>query len=100
MTRAAQSGEAAGFMRAVEVALNAANVTQDPSYLDHFNFDQAVPDVAEIQGVPLKWMNTLEQVQALRQQRAQAQQQQAMVQALPGVAAMTKAGTVAAQAGV
>lgn len=99
LSRAARAGEAAGFMRTVETALNIANVLQDPSPLDHFNFDVAIPEIAEIQGAPLKWMNTLERIQALREQRAQAQQEQTEIQSLPGSAAMIKAAAAANKQG-
>lgn len=99
LSRAARSGEAAGFMRSVEVALNVANVTQDPSMLDHFDFDTALPEIAEIQGAPLRWMRAVEAVQAIREGRQAQAEEQKMVQALPGVAAMTKATAAANKSG-
>jgi hypothetical protein len=95
LSRAQRAEEVAGVMRTVETALNIVNVTQDPSPLDHFDWDAIIPEVAEIQAVPTRWMRASDQVKALRDGRQQAQQQQQTVNALPGVAAMTKAAAVA-----
>jgi hypothetical protein len=78
-------------MRTVESVKELANITQDPSLLDPFNFDVAVPAIAEIQAVPASWMATQAQVAQKRQNRAKAQQQQAAIQAMPAQAAMIKA---------
>jgi hypothetical protein len=91
IARAMQAQEAAGFMRTVESVKELANITQDPSLLDPFNFDVAVPAIAEIQAVPASWMATDAQVAKKRQNRARAQQQQAAIQAMPAQAAMIKA---------
>ena len=95
LSRAQRAEEVAGVMRTVETALNIVNVTQDPSPLDHFDWDAIIPEVAEIQAVPTRWMRAADQVKMLREGRKQAQQQQQTVNALPGVAAMTKAAAVA-----
>src|SRR5215471_14988574 len=89
--------EAAGFIRTVETAKEIANITQDPSYLDPFDFDTAIPEIAHIQNVPEHWMAAPEQIAAKRQARAKAQQQQAQIQAMPAQAAMLKAQAVVAK---
>lgn len=91
LSRAQRADEAAGLMRTVETALNVVNVTQNHEPLDHFNWDSIVPEIAEIQGVPHRWMRAKEEVLAIRDGRAQAQQQQAEIQAAPAQAAMIKA---------
>jgi len=83
--------ESAGFMRMVEQALQISQATQDPSIMHFFNFDEAMPALAEIGGVPPKWMNTLDKVNALRQNQAQQQQVQQLIQAGPAAAAVLKA---------
>lgn len=92
--------EAAGFIRTVETAKEIANITQDASYLDPFDFDVAIPEIAHIQSVPERWMADAGKMAARRKARAQAQQQQAQIQALPALAAMKKADAAAAKAGV
>lgn len=89
-SRAQRSEEMAGFLRAVEVSLNVATQTGDPSVLDTFNWDVAIPAIADISGVPESWKNTPEQKAALQQQRAQQQQAQMAIQAAPGVSALMK----------
>lgn len=99
LSRAQRAEEVAGIMRTIETTLGIVNVTQDPSPLDHFNWDAIIPEVADIQAVPIRWMRAMEEVQQMRQGRAQQQRQQQAVNALPGVAAMTKAQAVAQEKG-
>jgi hypothetical protein len=78
--------EVTGFARTVEVAVQAATVTQDPSTLDWINFDEAIPEIAAIQSVRPRWINTPDKVEAKRNGRqAQAEQQQ-LVDAAPAMA--------------
>jgi hypothetical protein len=91
LSRAQRAEEAAGGLRMIDYAANIAANTQDPSILDHFNFDVMVPELADIQGLPARWMTTPEQLEQKRSGRQQTQEQQALIQALPGAAAMAKA---------
>ena len=61
---AARAGEAAGFIRTVESVKELVNITQDPSLLDPFDFDTAVPEISRIQNVPERWMADAEAIQA------------------------------------
>jgi hypothetical protein len=89
--------QAAGFIRTVETAKEIANITQDPSYLDPFDFDVAIPEIAQIQAVPERWMADAQKMATRRQNRAKAQQQQQAIQAMPAQAAMLKAQAVVAK---
>jgi hypothetical protein len=91
ITRTQKSEWASGAMRAIEMALNISNQTQDPSYLFRFNFDKIIPEVAEIQGTPSSWLNDDETVAKMRQAQAQQQQQQQQIDAMPAMAGMLKA---------
>jgi hypothetical protein len=95
LSRAQRAEEASGLMRTVETALAVVNVTQNPEPLDYFDWDKIVPEISEIQGVPVRWMRSFEQVQALRQGRAQQMQTQETIQAAPAAAAMIKATAAA-----
>jgi hypothetical protein len=99
LSRAQRAEEVAGIMRTIETTLGVVNVTQNPEPLDHFDWDAIVPEIAEIQAVPQRWMRAMDQVQALRRGRQQQAEQQQAVNAMPGVAAMTKAQAVAEKAG-
>lgn len=90
LSRAQRAEEAAGTMRAIENALSIVNVTQNMDPLDHFNWDVVIPDMAAIQGVPAKYMRAFDQIQQMREGRAQAQQEQVAIQAAPAAAAMMK----------
>ena len=99
LARAAKAQEAAGFYRTVEVVKELVNITQDPSLLDPFDFDVAVPAIAEINAVPEPWMATPDKMAAKRKARAQAQAKDQAIKALPNQAAMVKAQAIAAKAG-
>lgn len=94
---AQRAQEAAGFIRTVETAKEVVNITQDPSYLDPFDFDVAIPEIAAIQNVPEHWMADGEKIAAKRKARAQAQERQAQIQAMPAQAAMLKAQATVAK---
>jgi len=100
LSKAMRSQEAAGFMRTLQSVQEIVKITGDPSPLDRFNFDVAVPAIADIQAVPTSWMSDDKQVATKRQARAQAQQRQEQIQAAPAQAAMMKAQAVQAQAGI
>jgi hypothetical protein len=98
LARDMRAQEAAGFMRTIETAIQIGNVTQDPSVFDPFEFDVAIPAIAEINAVPESWMASKEAVAQKRDARAKLQQQQAQIQAMPAQAAMLKAQAVAGKA--
>lgn len=95
LSRAMRAQEASGFMRSVEFGLSIANATQDPSPVDAFDFDTAIPEIAEINGTPTSWMASPEQIKAKREGRAQMQKDQMEIQAAPAAAAMIKARAAA-----
>lgn len=92
--KAARAGDAAGFLRTVESALEVASQTGDPSHVDAFAFKRAWPAIADIQSVPESWMASPDEMDALVQARAQAKQQEQQIQAMPAQAAMLKARAV------
>lgn len=96
---AAKAGSAAGFIRSVESTRELVNVTQDQSLLDPYDFDTAVPAIAEINGVPTSWMADAKAIQQKRQMRAKQQERQQQAAEAPAQAAMIKARAVAAKTG-
>lgn len=86
MARSINAEEVGGFVRSVELALNTAQATQDFEPLDHFNFDTAIPEIADTLAVPARWMNAPDQVEARRAQRAEQLQQQQLLQNAAGLA--------------
>jgi Bacteriophage head to tail connecting protein len=98
LSRAQKAADVAGLARTLETSLQIVNATQDPSVLDVFAFDRAIPDIAEIQAVPVSWMATEKEIAAKRKSRMQAAKAQQDVQALPAQAAMLKAQAVAGKA--
>jgi len=100
LSRAMRAQEAAGFIRTVEIAKEIANVTQDMSVLDTFDFDAAMPAIAEIEGTPESWMANDDMIAAKRKARAAAQQRQEAIQAAPAQAAVMKARAEAMKSGM
>jgi hypothetical protein len=99
LSRLAQASKSAGFLRTLETVKEIVQITQDPSYLDPFEFDTAVPAIAEFNAVPESWMASDKSIQDRRQKRAQAQAAEQRIKAAPAAAAMMKAKAIAAQAG-
>jgi hypothetical protein len=101
LNRAMRSEEAAGGMRTFQWASEIAAQTQDPSVLDWFDTDAMMPELADINGMPLRWIRGQEDVDAIREDRQTQQATAQVTQALPGMAAMLKAsapeGTSASQ---
>ena len=91
LNRAMRSEEAAGIIRSMQIAAELAAQTQDPSVMDFFNMDVIVPEVVQIQGAPYRFIRSQDEVAAIRKGRQQAQAEQQLVNALPGMAAMAKA---------
>lgn len=90
--------EIAGFMRTVDIAERVAQVSGDSSVFDHFEFDLALPDVAEEQFVRPSWMASPQSLAAKRKARAQAVAEANRVKSLPGEAAMAKARAIGQKA--
>lgn len=99
LSRAQRAQDVAGFQRTMETAIQIVNVTQDPSILDVFDMDTALPEISEINGMPVSWLADDETVAKKRQARAQAQARQEQIQAAPAAAATMKAAVAAKQAG-
>jgi hypothetical protein len=99
MQKAMKAQEASGFMRTLEVVKELVNITQDQSLLDPFDFDTAIPAIADIQSVPASWMSDDDSIAKKRQSRAQAQARQQQVQEAPAQAAIMKAKAAMLKAG-
>jgi len=91
LNRSQRSGESSGVMRTIESMLAVVNVTQNPEPLDFFNWDVIAKETAFNQGVPTRYMRSDEEVQAIRQGRAQQAEDEKAIQAAPAAAAMVKA---------
>lgn len=92
LSRAQKAEEVTGLFRTVDWMREVIAVTQDPTPLDHIDWDKAVPDILTAQAVPERWRRSMKMVLATRQQRAQAQQSQQMVDAAPAMASVVKTG--------
>lgn len=89
--------EDSGFLRMVQSSIELATATQDPSHLDHYNFEVAIPEMAEHLSVPTHWLRSPEEIAQVRGQRQQQQQQQQIADASPAIATIA-AANIKAQA--
>jgi len=90
LSRAQKAEEGAGLMRTVQMALEVVNITQDPEPLDHFNWDVAIPEIADIHAVPQRWLRSLEEVAQIREGRREQRETQQMIEAAPAAASVAK----------
>lgn len=91
MAKFQKAEESAGTMRTIQWASEIANVTQDPSVMDQFDFDVIIPDLAASNAMPERHMASPEKIAAKREAREQAMQAQQMKDVLPAAAGMMKA---------
>jgi hypothetical protein len=91
LSRVMRAEEAAGFIRTLETIIPMVNSTGDTSPLDHFDMDVITPELADIQAMPVNWITPLEEVAAIRQERAEAQARAEQREAAPGAAALINA---------
>lgn len=97
LSKMQRAEETAGGMRFFQTVTEIVAQTQDPAPLDHFNLDVMIPELADNMSVPVRWLNDPKVIQARRQGRQQAQAQQQVTEALPGMAQMVKATQGAGQ---
>ena len=90
MARMQRAEKAAGFNRALSNASEYAKMTGDMEALDWFNFDTAMPEILDINGAPVAWTRTAEEVAEKRASRAEAMQAQQAVDAAPAMASVAK----------
>lgn len=83
-----QAATITGLMEWLESVMGMAQV--NPGVLDIVDFEEAARSIADYKGVATKILRTPEQVQALGEQRAQAEQAQALLSAAPAVSQVVK----------
>lgn len=90
LSRMARAEEASGGLRTLETALMVAEKSQNPEALDHFNFDEIIPELGDINGMPVRWRNSMQKIQQIRKGRSQQQQAQQAIEAAPAASNMLK----------
>jgi hypothetical protein len=100
LAKTQRAGEVSGFTRTLDIAHQVANATGDPSVYDPFDLETALPDIADINGVPERWMADKKALAAKAQQRARQAQIQQQIQAAPAQAGMMKAQAAQYKAGM
>jgi hypothetical protein len=100
LAEAAKTSKVVGFNRTTENLRELVNITGDQSLLDPIDFDVAIRDIAQINGVPEKWMADDQAIAQKRKARAQAMAQQQKNEAAPGQAALMNAAAKQAKSGL
>lgn len=90
LSRMARAEEASGGLRTIETAINVAEKTQNPEPLDHFNWDVLIPELADINGMPYRWLNDLKTIENIRKGRGQQTETQQMIEAAPAASNVLK----------
>lgn len=80
-----------GFMRSVDFAVTVAQAKQDPAVLDPFDFDVAIPEIADHLGAPSRWMKDPGAIESVRSDRQEQQEDAQLVQAAPALASVAGA---------
>ena len=70
----------------------------NPALMDNFDDDKITREISEANGLPQDWLRPVEARDQLRQQRAQAQQAEAQMQAVERLAPVAKDGAAALKA--
>ena len=90
LSRMARAEEASGGLRTIETAINVADKTQNPEALDWFNWDTLIPELADINGMPIRWLNAKQKVEQIRKGRSQQAETQQMIEAAPAASNILK----------
>jgi hypothetical protein len=88
LARAQRSEDTIGFSRTMEMVVPVAQI--DPSVFSMFNFEEATRGLSELNGMPARWMRSKQEVDALKDQQAQAQQAQQLLASAPILADVQK----------
>ena len=98
LARALNGQGIAGYMRTVEMGAQISQASGDDSVWDYFDFGTAIPEMAEEQYAPSRWMAGAKQIAAKQKARADAQARDQQLKALPGQAAIMKAQAIQTKA--
>ena len=90
MAKAMYAEEIGGFNRTVQLAIELVNATGDKSHLDHFDFGAAIPEIADYQATPSRWMKDPTKVKAEREARAEDEEASQIIENAGGLAGAAK----------
>jgi len=88
MRQAMLASQGVGLVRTIEAMTPLATI--DPTVMDVFNPDEIGPGLAEINGVPMKWMRTKDELAAIRENRKQQTNVDQLIAAAPQVTGAIK----------
>jgi hypothetical protein len=90
LSRMARAEQSAGLWRTLENVMGVIQVTQDPTPLDHYDWDVIIPEISDDAAIPVRWRKSMAQVQAMRAGRQQQMDDQQAIQAAPAASNVMK----------
>lgn len=93
LAKMARGESVKGFVTVANMAMEYFKATQDIRPLRQLNFDAAMPEIADLNSVPARWMNSPEQVNALMAEEKQQRVEQQQVDTAPAVASLIKSAS-------
>lgn len=93
LAKAARGESVKGFVFMTNMAMEYAKQTQDTRPLKMLNFMDAMPEIADLNSVPARWMNDPAQVAALEGQEQQEKQTQQMIDVAPAAASVIRSAS-------
>ena len=97
IVRAQKLNQSQNLLRAIESA--GPLIEADPSVLDNINSDEALRHIIKLHGLPQQFLRSQEEIEGLREQRAEAQEKEEVnQQELMDAEKVQKAGPTLAQA--
>lgn len=91
MAKAVYTESIQGFMRTVDMATQVSQARGDASLLELFDFETALPEIADQLGAPPRWLRDAQQMQQVKEDQADAQESEQLVKAAPALASVATA---------
>jgi hypothetical protein len=90
LAKLARGESVKGFVTVANMAMEFSRRRSDPRPLRQLNFNDAMPEIADLNSVPARWMNSPEQVAAEEAKAEQQRKEQQQVDVAPAVASLVK----------
>lgn len=91
MAKQQRGEDVAGLARSLDLAFAYAERTQDPTILHRFDMETALPEIADIQGVPARWVHDDDNFERIKEEMRERAQAQEAIEAAPAMTGAMKA---------
>ena len=90
LSRMARAEQSVGLWRTLENVMGVIQVTQDPTPLDHYDWDVIIPEISDDAAIPVRWRKSMAKVLEMRAGRQQQMDDQQTIEAAPAAAGLMK----------